>query len=194
MSELYLSRLIVPLETALQSNRRTCYDWHKFIWDVLPERVDAKRDFLFRVDVKERQVIVMLLSAIPPRAESKFETKRIAASFLGHDAYRFELRANPTFRRISDKRRIPIYNPVDLDQWFRRKLADIGCEVLSIDIDHPHDEIFTKDGKRGKHVSANARGVLKVKDAARFAEGFQNGIGHAKGFGFGLLMLQPVVL
>lgn len=193
MSDLYLSRLIVPLDVALQDGLRTCYDWHKFIWESLPERAAATRDFLFRVDVKERNVTVLLLSAIPPREDSRFETKEVADTFLAHPAYRFNLRANPTFRRSSDKRRIAIYRQDELDKWFRRKFEAIGCEVTGLlSIEHPHDEIFSKDGKRGKHVSVDAEGIIKVNDAAAFADGFRKGIGSAKGFGFGLVMLQPV--
>lgn len=193
MNELYLSRMIMPLELALQNGCRSCYDWHKFIWESLPERSEATRDFLFRVDVADRKVTVMLLSAVPPRVESRFETKKVADTFLSHPAYRFKVRANPTFRRNSDKRRIAIYREDELDKWFRRKLDAIGCAIVGqLSIDHPHDEIFTKDGKRGKHVSVDAEGIIKVKDAAAFAEGFRKGVGSAKGFGFGLIMLQPV--
>lgn len=192
MSDLFLSRMVVSLDVAWQSGLRTCYDWHKFIWEALPERADAKRDFLFRVDVKDRKVMVLLLSAVPPREDSRFETKPVAETFLSHLAYRFQLRANPTFRRSADKRRIAIYRQEELDKWFRRKLEVIGCEVISIIVDHPHDEIFTKDGKRGKHVSVDAEGIVKVKDANAFSAGFRTGIGSAKGFGFGMLMLQPI--
>ena len=192
MEPLYLSRLVMPLDVALQQGRRTCYDWHKFIWESIPAQEDSKRDFLFRVDSKDRQVVVLLLSSVPPRVESAFVTKQVADSFLSHAAYRFDLRANPTFRRSSDKRRIAIYNEAKLYDWFHRKLLSIGCEVVDVQVDHPHDEVFCKDGKRGKHVSVDARGILKVKDVAAFADGFKHGVGSAKGFGFGLLMLQPI--
>jgi CRISPR system Cascade subunit CasE len=44
----------------------------------------------------------------------------------------------------------------------------------------------------GKHVAVDFRGVLRVQDREKFKRTFAAGIGSAKGFGFGLLMLEPV--
>ena len=66
---------------------------------------------------------------------------------------------------------------------FRDDLLDIGA---------PMDETFVKDGRRVKHVAVEFAGVLRVVDRERFAAAFYSGIGSAKGFGYGLLMLQPI--
>ena len=195
MSQHYLSRLVMPLDEALCAGLRDCYAWHKFIWESLPDRQDAKRDFLFRIDVKDRNVTALVLSAIPPRSESKFVTKFVPETFLDYNSYRFEIRVNPTIAHScadGRKRRIGIYNEIKLHEWFNRKFNAIGCELKTIEIDHPRDEFFTKNGKRGKHVSVNAEGILTVHDANIFKDKFYNGIGHAKAFGFGMLMLQPI--
>ncbi|RMF67773.1 MAG: type I-E CRISPR-associated protein Cas6/Cse3/CasE [Calditrichaeota bacterium] len=51
---------------------------------------------------------------------------------------------------------------------------------------------FTKDHRRGTHVAVDFRGHLRVTDREAFRNAFTKGIGPAKAFGFGLLMLQPV--
>jgi CRISPR system Cascade subunit CasE len=51
---------------------------------------------------------------------------------------------------------------------------------------------FVKQGHRGKHIGVDFQGVLRVTDRAAFHYAFETGIGPAKAFGFGLLMLQPV--
>jgi len=198
MRELYLSRLTLPLELALHEGYRTTYDWHRFVWLAFPGREKEKRDFLYRVDIKDRMVVLLVQSAVSPTAIGSrvFETKTIPQAFFERTAYRFQVRVNPTYRQSlhGDKpgKRLALYKEEDLRPWFQRKFAAIGCEVLSLELDHLHDELFTKDGKRGKHVAVDARGALKVVDAALFAEGTRAGIGSAKGFGYGLLMLQPV--
>ncbi|NLG15041.1 MAG: type I-E CRISPR-associated protein Cas6/Cse3/CasE, partial [Lentisphaerae bacterium] len=42
--------------------------------------------------------------------------------------------------------------------------------------------------------SVDASGILEVVERDSFTKGFSQGIGSAKGFGFGLLMLQPIQL
>lgn len=192
----YLSRIVMPYESALQKGLRSSYDWHCWIWKSFPNDPDRKRDFLFRVDVQERQVRILLLSEDVPAAIENWmwETKGVSDEFISQSAYRFQVRVNPTFRRASDHRRIALYKESDIREWLKRKMSAIGAELVSAEVDQPRDELFVKDGKRGKHVSVDVRGVISVRDQSLFRQGFLAGIGSAKGFGYGLLMLQPVQL
>lgn len=190
----YLSRIVMPYESALQKGLRSSYDWHRWIWNAFHGK--SKRDFLFRVDVQDRQVRILLLSEDAPAAIENWtwETKGVSDEFISQSAYRFQVRVNPTFRRASDHRRIALYKESDIREWLKRKMSVIGVELVSAEVDQPRDELFVKDGKRGKHVSVDVRGVISVRDQSLFRQGFLVGIGSAKGFGYGLLMLQPVQL
>jgi CRISPR system Cascade subunit CasE len=53
---------------------------------------------------------------------------------------------------------------------------------------------FRKKGQAGYHGGVQFRGTLEVTDPVKFAETYQSGIGSAKGFGFGMLLLAPVKL
>ncbi|MCK5806428.1 MAG: type I-E CRISPR-associated protein Cas6/Cse3/CasE, partial [Lentisphaeria bacterium] len=118
----------------------------------------------------------------------------VADSFLTHDAYRFQLRANPTMRRNADRRRLGIYGEDRLREWMKRKADQHGFEILadSLVVGAPIDETFVRDRKRGKHVAVDFGGMLEVRDRAAFIHAFEAGIGSAKAFGFGLLMLRAV--
>lgn len=192
---LVLSQLLIPLETILRVNR-TSYDWHRWIWRAFPGSPDKERDFLFRVDVRNRQARVLLLSKERPASVAgwAWETKTVDTTFLNQGNYRFQVRVNPTFRRASDHRRIAIIKEGDLREWISRKLTAIGAQLLSVEIDNPREELFAKEGKRGKHITVDMRGVLSVTEKELFREGLCKGIGSAKGFGNGLLMLQPIQL
>ena len=192
----YLSQIVLPYESALQKGLRSSYDWHRWIWNSFPDDPDRKRDFLFRVDVQDRQVRILLLSANTPAAIENWtwRTKRVSDEFLDQRAYRFQVRINPTFRRSADHRRIALYKESDIHEWLKRKMSAIGAGLLSAEVDQPRDELFVKDGKRGKHVCVDVRGIISVHDQSLFLQGFLAGIGSAKGFGYGLLMLQPVQL
>ena len=53
---------------------------------------------------------------------------------------------------------------------------------------------FHKKENRGYHGGVQFRGVLEVTDPVKFAQAHSKGIGSAKAFGFGLLLLAPVQL
>lgn len=196
MKPLFLSQLKVPYETVLQRGLRTSYDWHRWIWNAFPGQPEKTRDFLFRVDVADRTVRVLLLSGERPSDIEGWiwDTREIMEAFLEHGTFRFQVRANPTFRRSSDHRRIALYKEEELRDWITRKLGQIGAKLRMVEVGHPDTETFVKDGKRGTHVAVDFHGVLEVTDPESFREGFGKGIGTAKGFGYGLLMLQPIQL
>ena len=125
----FLSQTEVPWAWALKQGLGDPYKLHQWIWDSLPDDPDAKRDFLFRSDVAHGILRVLLLSERVPgeSAEAPWRTTEVSTTFLGHGAYRFQLRANPTFRRASDHRRLAIFDEAALRDWFARKFEAAGC-------------------------------------------------------------------
>jgi CRISPR system Cascade subunit CasE len=53
-------------------------------------------------------------------------------------------------------------------------------------------EYFEKNGQPGLHSAVEFDGVLTVTDPAEFHRTFTLGIGSAKAFGFGLLVIAPI--
>lgn len=195
--EHYLSRAILPMGAALQMKLADGYAWHRQIWLAFPGRPAAARDFLFRVDSRGGCFQVLLLSAVPPVSGQAmaWQTKPVRDDFLAGDRYRFQLKANPTFRRKSDERRLPILDEAKLRDWMARKAEQAGFKVAleSLRLSAPQEDTFV-DGKgfKGKHVFVDFEGLMSVADRAALAKAFYAGIGSAKGFGYGMLMLQPV--
>ncbi|MFA6929355.1 MAG: type I-E CRISPR-associated protein Cas6/Cse3/CasE [Lentisphaeria bacterium] len=192
----FLSKMMMPYELALKNNLRDSYHWHQWIWKSFPDKPDAKRDFLFRLDIRNGIVQILLLSEQEPQPTNEWvwKTKSVSDGFLQHNVYRFQVKANPTFRRNADRRRIPLYQEDVLLAWFQRKLEAIGCRPRALEVGQPQKEEFQKDGKRGYHNSVDANGIMEVADRNAFTTGFSQGIGPAKGFGFGLIMLQSIDL
>ena len=194
----FLSQTEVPWAWALKQGLGDPYKLHQWIWESLPDDPDAKRDFLFRSDVAHGILRVLLLSERVPgeSAEASWRTTEVSSTFLGHGTYRFQLRANPTFRRASDHRRLAIFDEAALRDWFARKFEAAGCEVGDLELSAPRKLQFRKGGGAhpGTLCAVDASGTLVVKDEEAFRAAFDAGIGPAKGFGFGLLLLQPVQL
>lgn len=196
--KIFLSQTSVRWAWALKQGLGDPYKLHQWIWSVLPDDPDARRDFLFRSDVKDGVLRILLISErIPSQCrDAEWKTTEVSGTFLGHGAYRFQLRANPTFRRATDHKRLAIFDEAKIREWFTRKFTDAGCEVSGLETTAPRKIMFRKGGgaRPGTVYSVDASGTLIVRDETRFRAAFDAGIGPAKGFGFGLLLLQPIQL
>ncbi len=194
----FLNQTEVSWAWALKQRLGDPYKLHQWIWDILPDDPDARRDFLFRSDVKDGVLRILLLSERRPSQcrDAEWKTTEVSGTFLGHGAYRFQLRAHPTFRRATDHKRLAIFDEAKIREWFTRKFTDAGCEVSGLETTAPRKTMFRKGGgaRPGTVYSVDASGVLVVRDESRFRVAFDAGIGPAKGFGFGLLLLQPIQL
>jgi len=193
-----LTQALVPKSQAAAQGLRDAYAWHQALWKTFPGRDGEDRHFLFRLDDRGDAFRVYLLSPVEPShpAWGQWRTREIAPSFLEHGAYRFQLKVNPTMRRNADRRRIGIYAEDRLGQWMLRKGESSGFAVdqSSLIVGAPIDEKFRKNGREGKLAGVDFQGLLRVVERDAFKCAFRTGIGSAKAFGFGMLVLQPVRL
>ena len=63
-----------------------------------------------------------------------------------------------------------------------------------LEISPMEESHFHKKGHSAYHGGVQFRGILEVTDPDKFAATYQSGIGSAKSFGFGLLLLAPINL
>ena len=113
----------------------------------------------------------------------------------------FRLRANPTKRLGKDAgehhhQRVGLLKEEEQLNWLKRKIEAAGGALLSARISGEAElrgKLFTeKDvARRMRFVSAQFDGILQVVDADKMHAAIANGIGSAKGFGFGMLSLAP---
>ena len=225
----WLARLEVDAEIARTESMLDNYVWHKRLWEgCFPDKPNAGRNFLTRIDQLEGAFRIWILAKRKPERprwcpSDGFALNEIAASFLTHRYYAFDLRANPvktlvqrgpngeTLLRPNGKRksgkRVPLVKPDDLRAWFIQK-GNVRCRDQETGLDVPGgfrivedkpleispmvEHYFRKKGQSGYHGGVQFRGTLEVTDQKKFIETYQSGIGSAKGFGFGLLLLAPI--
>lgn len=215
-----LTRVFLDYETAALRGIHDAYDWHQRVWDAFPhldgarnaERGDAARHFLTRLDDKDGGYQLLVLSPTEPCRpgwcpdhEANWLTKSVARSFVGHTRYRFSLRTNPTKkvtpkgpdgRRRGQGKRVALHDFAELTEWAERKATAAGftIEPGSLRIAERGLAHFTKEKERrlGTLNVVDFDGVLQVTNRGAFESAFQNGIGSAKAFGCGLLVLQPL--
>ncbi|HNZ01978.1 MAG TPA: type I-E CRISPR-associated protein Cas6/Cse3/CasE [Anaerolineaceae bacterium] len=111
----------------------------------------------------------------------------------------FRLRANPTYKKTAAEpdarqgKRLGILREGDQEAWLERKLQDAGCELLQVRVSERGQVTGWRvaEGQRSRMVFQVALfdGYLRVNDPEKLLSAVKNGIGSAKGFGFGLLSL-----
>jgi CRISPR system Cascade subunit CasE len=206
---LHLTQILVSYEDAVRLLRiRDTYDWHQRVWQAFGGRDGQTRDFLIRVDRKEEAFRVLILSRSRPAKPDWcptdcFGTKTVPDDYFARPCYRFSLLANPTKKirsnhageRTKNGRRVPVTQREELIGWLTRK-AEAGGFAVNTDSLRtiPRGcEFFHKDGTaRGTHTAVEFQGELTVTDPVQFRAVVATGIGSAKAFGFGLLVIAPI--
>lgn len=205
----YLTQLTLDFASIARLQIRDVYDWHQRAWQCFPGRNDKPRDFLTRLERQGDSLRLLILSQerstrpdwCPP--ECWQGPKAITESYFSHPRYRFCLCANPT-KKVAvqnadgsfkkNGRRLPLRNREELVAWIERKGAQSGFAVdqYSLRTIPQGREYFRKSEQAGLHDAVEFQGILAVTDLAMFREAFSRGIGSAKAFGFGLLVIQPI--
>ncbi len=205
----HLTQVTLDFKTAARLGLRDCYDWHQKVWQAFPGRDGEQRTFLTRLDQRRESFRLLIISPMeptrpewcPPGPES-WKTKPIPETYFARRRYAFQLCANPT-KKIASKadgtvtkngRRVPLGKREELVEWIKRKGEQGGFSVdeATLRTISRGREYFKKSGQDGMHSAVEFQGVLTVIDPARFHETFTRGIGSAKAFGFGLLVIAPI--
>ena len=217
---LHLTEIRLGYEAAVKAGLRDNYAWHQKIWLCFPGREEAARDFLTRLDPQDGHFRLLLLSALPPQRPpwcptDSWRSKPVPEDFLAAPAFRFSLVANPTQKLVvrdetgnkkKNGRRIPIVHRDDTEavktgkvqqgllSWLARKGEAHGYtfnpdEVRTIPRSRHY---FIKGGSVGLHTGVEFQGLLRVTNPDKFRHAFTQGIGSAKAFGFGMLVLDPL--
>ena len=205
---MFLSRVEIPWEFS-----RNPYNLHRQLWKLFPGEEketrsigeESRQGFLFRIEDNPtgRPARLLVQSRRGPEAASgvvlvgtrEFKPQPVAGQRLA-----FLLTANPvktitdTQREAkpgkqSDKCRVPLIKEEDQREWITRKLAGAG-EIEAANV-LPNAPIYFRKGNRGgKLVTATFEGVMQVRNQDILVTLMENGIGPAKAFGCGLLLVR----
>lgn len=195
------------------------YRLHQFLWDIFPNDPDAQRDFLFRRDETKGWPLFYILSARQPinnQGILEIESKMFAPQLRVGDCLGFSLRANPVRTRKTDdsnpkkrrrddvvwclKKRYEEENKARPSQaelaqqagaaWINRQGERHGFNVHSVRVDS-YLQHRISGGKRNIRFSTlDFNGVLTVARPDDFYRALVHGIGPAKAFGCGLMMVR----
>lgn len=207
---MFLSRVEIPWDRA-----RNPYEYHRQLWHLFPGETketrrradDSRSGFLFRVEDHRpgRPVRLLVQSRQAPHATAGIHvvgTREVHPRPSLGQRLAFLLTANPIKTiadaeregkpgKKSDKCRVPLIREDHQREWLLRKLA-VGAEVEAANV-LPHPPLYFRKGNRGgKLVNSTFEGVLRVRDPNALAMLLENGIGPAKAFGCGLLLVRRI--
>lgn len=206
----YITQVTLDFESAARLGLRDCYDWHQAVWKAFPGHDGEQRKFLTRLDQRREGFRLLIVSAIQPvrpewcpADEKCWDTKPVPETYFARARYAFQLCANPTKKipkQLTDGtltkngRRAPLVKREELVGWIDRKGVQCGFTVdeATLRTFSRGREYFNKKGQRGLHSAVEFQGVLSVTDPVKFHDAFKRGIGSAKAFGFGLLVIAPI--
>jgi CRISPR system Cascade subunit CasE len=216
LSRLTLARRALADREALRAFESP-YLLHQALWQVFSDSPDRRRDFLYRLDLEAGRPRVYALSPRKPVGAGhlwQVETQRFAPRVEAGELLDFTLRANPVVTRngkrhdvVMDAKKAlaaegvpPAERPTQAElvqehagAWLERRVAKHGFSLVTGTLRAEGHQVhrFQKPSGRPVHVATcDFHGVLRADDPDRLLESIANGIGPAKGFGCGLLLLK----
>jgi CRISPR system Cascade subunit CasE len=187
---------------------------HRLVWSLFADDPDATRDFLYREAEPGRFLIVSARAPSDPKELWSLQSKPYAPEFTPGQRLGFALRANPaqSVKTPGRDRGVRVDavmhaktlapEPLDSDQveqaaldWLFAREAHLGVRF-----DRPccaaggyrQVRIGRKGAKPIRHSVVDYEGALEVADPAVLAGAVTQGVGKARAYGCGLLMLRPL--
>lgn len=207
---MFLSRIEIPWERA-----RNPYELHRQIWKLFPGEERERRSsdqeqrqgFLFRIeDYRKGQPVRLLVqSRRSPQEISNLVvlgTRELNPRPYEGQKLAFILTANPVKtirdeylkvkpRKISQKCRVPLIREEEQRKWLLQKLSKAGEIAITKVLPHP-PLFFRKGNSIGKLGTTTFEGTVQVLDPKVLTLLLENGIGPAKAFGCGLMLVRRI--
>jgi CRISPR system Cascade subunit CasE len=193
------------------------YRIHQALWKLFDSDPDADRDFLYRQEGQADELAFLVLSQRKPGTDDglwRIQTKPYAPRLQTGQRLAFSIRINPVVKRRDDAGRQHRHDLVmDLkknepslaetqaervqlaaQQWLGARQSQYGFELTEESVIGEAYRQWRFRGKGGNRISFSSidcSGCLTVTDTARFESALMKGVGPAKAFGCGLLLIRP---
>jgi CRISPR system Cascade subunit CasE len=213
---MYLSQLILdPRSRAVLHDLANPYQLHRTLMSAFPASLPPGERVLYRVEQQRRIPYLSILVQSGSRPDWSGLNERgyllLPVAVKPFDVYpasgqvfRFRLLANPTKRLKGNGNangprtngpRVGLLHQEDQLAWLERKAAQNGFRVMEVQtIKTLQPDAVKREKNLTHHIHCDAvrfDGLLQVIEPDSFKNGWINGIGSGKGFGFGLLSLAP---
>ena len=207
---------------AEKEQKHTPYAAHQLLWKAFPKDEKADRDFLFRQENRRGLPCFYVVSSRRPANHELFEieTKDYAPRIRSGQRLAFSLTANPVVARKIEGRTRSAKHDVWMDakrearelkldgekliahcqsrtkQWLISRAESLGFflleDLLSVDGYFQHQFYRRKGNRPICFSSIDYQGILEVNDPERFLRILFEGVGRARSFGCGLMLVRNI--
>lgn len=197
------------------------YDYHRLIWSLFSRGPEHRRDFLYRRNVHRSRPEFYTVSASRPADENGLwavDSKQYTPRLDKGMRLTFTVTVNPVVTHTDEsgkqKRHDVVMNArrnkteyretgtnrghiaqVEGIRWLAKRKEKYGFEPVESTViaDGYRQERFTKGNKKRIVCISmlDMHGILMVSDPDLFTRTLYEGIGPAKGFGCGLMLVKP---
>ncbi|HEY3373632.1 MAG TPA: type I-E CRISPR-associated protein Cas6/Cse3/CasE [Candidatus Aquicultor sp.] len=195
------------------------YQVHRLIWNLFADSPDRRRDFLYRQETVDNRPTFYTVSVRKPSVVCgswEVKSKEYRPKLSAGQRLAFTLRANPIRAKRDEENKqhrhdvvmeakarlrgndeqtpLPVLIQDEGSKWLLSRAERCGFQIKPehIRVDGYQQHRFLK-GKGNKQVSISTlefNGLLTVIDPSLFLEALYTGIGPAKGFGCGLMLVR----
>lgn len=195
------------------------YDMHRWLWKFFGDDKNADRDFIFRRHDLDSLPRFYVVSARQPLAFSddwEVQTRPYAPQLAAGQRLSFVLCANPVVSKkdgngksrrhdvvMQAKKALPTEErPAAAElveqtclAWLQTRAEKAGFELVGATADAYRPQQAHKRGQDDaiQFSSVEFSGELIVRDPQAFQRTLLQGLGHAKAFGCGLMLVKPIV-
>jgi len=194
------------------------YLHHALLWRAFAAD-GAARDFVFRVDPGEQglpQYFVVSQRAPQPVAGLLIESKSFAPQLSLGEHLAFTLRANPTVARAQGRDKHSARDDVMMSvkyrlrdtlapaqlagkmqqaaiDWLTTRSPGFGLEITGLEVMADRQQLLQHHGREIRFSEVDYQGVATVTQPEKLLQALQTGVGRARGFGCGLLMVRKLI-
>lgn len=218
-SKITLKKQALSLQKLAHIANQDNYFYHQLIWDLFSEdSPDKKRDFLYRTELAGHWPSFYVISHTEPYDKNQLwdiKVKSFQPKLTTHQRLHFKLCANPRITRKAtngkpqyfdivqntwfqnkDKINQGLLNKNELmqataAQWLKRKATQHGFKVEAAIVENFQRLRLSNKKHSIRFSTLDFIGALTITNPELFHHALINGIGSAKGFGCGLLMVKP---
>ena len=194
---MFVTKLMLDVSCCHKRKLSDDYSIHRLVYSLFPLKEGFSRDFLY-VDkgakMGTRQVIVLSQEEPSLPDDIVSQTIVVGDNFFDYDRYRFEVLLNPVTKDSKTKKRVPVIGQYPLIRWFLEHQEKWGIEVdeKALEVFCRQSRTILQKGQSCVFHTVLFRGILKVSNRDVFRHSFEQGIGHGKAFGYGMLQLAPI--
>lgn len=196
------------------------YKEHQILWKLFNGNPDAKREFIYRYEPQRNTPAYYLVSTQKPVDQNNLwniQSKHYKPVVTTGQQFSFMLRVNPVKTKNGKRHDVVMYEKYQLNyknmdrkirpttqelvektgrKWLAKRAETSGFifDDNSIQIDSYQPKVSgRKKGKKEiRYSTMDFQGILTISDPEQFTQTLMQGIGKARAFGCGLMLIRRV--